>query len=126
MLNQLPNWEKLAKVIIWKQIGELKDKTILDFGSGTGITADYFAADNQVTAIEPSEDMLAQQVNTNGYRQIIGSKDELKKLSSESFDYIFCRFSSLSRNSIVFCPERIIANGSGLRFILCAIIQSFS
>ena len=90
MLNQLPTWEKLAKVIIWKQIGELKDKTILDFGSGTGITADHFAADNQVTAIEPSEDMLAQQVNTNGYRQIIGSTDELKKLPSESFDYIFC------------------------------------
>lgn len=68
MLNQLPAWEKLAKQIIWKQIGELKDKTILDFESGTDITADHFAADNQVTAIDPSEDMLAQQVNTNGHR----------------------------------------------------------
>ena len=78
MLNQLPVWEKLANQIIWKQIGTLNGKTILDFGSGTGITANHFAADNQVTAIEPSEDMLAQQVNTNGYRQIIGSTDELK------------------------------------------------
>ena len=84
MIVQLPTWEKLAKVIIWKQIGELKDKTVLDFGSGTGITADYFAADNQVTAIEPSEDILAQKVNTNSYRQIVGSTDELKKLPSES------------------------------------------
>ena len=58
MLNQLPTWEKLAKVIIWKQIGELKGKTILDFGCGAGITADFFAANNQVTAIEPSEDIL--------------------------------------------------------------------
>ena len=90
MLNQLPTWEKLAKVIIWKQIGELKGKAILDFGSGTGITANHFATDNQVTAIEPSENMLAQQVNTNGYRQIVGSTEELKKLPSESFDYIFC------------------------------------
>lgn len=90
MLHQLPVWEKLAKVIIWKQIGELKGKTILDFGSGIGITADHFAADNQVTAIEPSEDMLAQQVNKNGYRQIVGSTEELKKLPSDSFDYIFC------------------------------------
>ncbi|MEE0964752.1 MAG: class I SAM-dependent methyltransferase, partial [Ruminococcus bromii] len=90
MIDQLPTWEKLAKVIIWKQIGELKDKTILDFGSGTGITADHFAADNQVTAIEPSEDMLAQQVNTNGYRLIVGSTNELKKLPSDSFDYILC------------------------------------
>ncbi len=90
MVNQLPTWEKLAKVIIWKQIGELKGKTILDFGSGTGITADHFAADNQVTAIEPSEDMLAQQVNINSYQQIVDGTKELKKLPSESFDYIFC------------------------------------
>lgn len=90
MLNQLPTWEKLAKEIIWQQIGELKDKTILDFGSGTGITSDYFAADNHVIAIEPSEDMLAQQVNTNGYRQIVGSLDELRKITSNSFDYILC------------------------------------
>ena len=90
MLNQLPIWEKLAKQVIWKQIGELKCKTILDFGSGEGITADFFAAENQVIAIEPSADMLAQQVNKNGYRQIVGSTDELKKLPSDSFDYIFC------------------------------------
>ena len=34
--------------------------------------------------------MLAKQVNTNGYQQIIGSTDELKNLPSECFDYIFC------------------------------------
>ena len=90
MLNQLPVWEKLAKVIIWKQIGALKGKTILDFGSGIGITADHYATENKVIAIEPSEETLANQVNTNGYQQIIGSTKELKKLPSESFDYIFC------------------------------------
>lgn len=90
MLNLLPTWEKLAKVIIWKQIGELKGKTILDFGSGTGITADHFASNNQVTAIEPSEDILAQRINTNVYKQIVGSTEKLKKLPSNSFDYILC------------------------------------
>ena len=90
MLNQLPVWEKLAKVIIWKQIGELKGKTILDFGSGTGITPNHYATDNKVIAVEPSEEMLAKQVNTNGYQQIIGSTDELKNLPSECFNYIFC------------------------------------
>ena len=90
MLNQLPVWEKLAKEIIWKQIGELKGKNILDFGSGTGITANHYAENNQVVAIEPSEEMLEKQVNTNGYQQFIGSIDVLKKLQSESFDYIFC------------------------------------
>ena len=54
MQNQLPVWEKLAKVIIWKQIGELKGKTILDFGSGTGITPNHYATDNNVIAVEPS------------------------------------------------------------------------
>lgn len=86
MHNQLPVWENLAKQIIWHQIGKLKGKTILDFGSGTGITANHFAVDNLVTAIEPSEDMLTQQVNTNSYHQIVGSTDELKKLPSNSFD----------------------------------------
>ena len=90
MLNQLPVWEKLAKEIIWKQIGELKGKNILDFGSGMGITANHYAENNQVVAIEPSEEMLEKQVNTNGYQQFIGSIDVLKKLQSESFDYIFC------------------------------------
>ena len=111
MINQLPTWEKLAKVIIWQQIGELKGKTILDFGSGAGITANHFAADNQVTALEPSADMLAQQVNTNGYRQIIGSTDELKKLPSDSFDYIFCH------NVLEYADDRKIIVGEFYRLL---------
>lgn len=90
MLNQLPTWEKLAKEIIWNQIGELIGKTILDYGSGTGITANHFAERNNVIAIEPSEDMLEKQVNINNYQQLIGSLDELKKLQNDSFDYIIC------------------------------------
>ena len=111
MIDQLPIWEKLAKLIVWKQIGELKGKTILDFGSGTGITADRFAADNQVTAIEPSEDMLAQEVNTNGYRLIVGSTNELKKLPSDSFDYIFCH------NVLEYADDRKIIVGEFYRLL---------
>ena len=111
MLNQLPVWEKLAKQIIWKQIGEVTGKTILDFGSGTGITADYYAANNQVTAIEPSADMLAQQVNLNGYRQIVGSTDKLKKLPSDSFDYIFCH------NVLEYADDREIIVGEFHRML---------
>lgn len=111
MLNQLPVWEKFAKQIIWKQIGELKGKKILDFGSGAGITANHFASDNQVTAIEPLADMLAQQVNTNGYRQIIGSTDELKKLPNNSFDYIFCH------NVLEYADDREIIVGEFYRLL---------
>ena len=111
MLNQLPVWEKLAKEIIWQQIGELKGKTILDFGSGTGITADYFAADNQVIAIEPSADMLAHQVNNISYRQIVGSTDELKKLPSDSFNYILCH------NVLEYAYDREIIVGEFYRLL---------
>ena len=111
MINQLPTWEKLAKQIIWKQIGELHGMAILDFGSGTGITADYFATSNQVTAIEPSADMLAQQVNNNGYRQIVGSTDELKKLPSDSFDYILCH------NVLEYADDREIIVGEFYRLL---------
>lgn len=33
-LSELPAWERLFKEIIWKQLGEIKDQCILDFGSG--------------------------------------------------------------------------------------------
>ena len=111
MLNQLPTWEKLAKVIIWQQIGELKGKTILDFGSGAGITANHFAADNQVTALEPSKDMLANQVNANCYRQIVGSTEKLKKLPSNSFDYILCH------NVLEYVNDREIIVGEFYRLL---------
>ena len=111
MLNQLPVWEKLAKVIIWKQIGTLKGKTILDFGSGIGITADHFSADNNVIAVEPSEEMLTNQVNTNGYQQIIGSTDKLKELPSNSFDYILCH------NVLEYVNDREIIVGEFYRLL---------
>ena len=90
ILEKLPVWERLAKEIFWKQVGELKGMTILDFGSGKGVTANHYAAGNDVTAVEPSSEILAERVDTNSYCQIIGSTDELKKLVSESFDFIIC------------------------------------
>ena len=57
-ITNLPAWERLLKRIVWKQIGDLKDKYILDFGSGEGASADHFAKENKVVAIEPWEEML--------------------------------------------------------------------
>ena len=58
-LSELPAWERLFKRIVWQQMGDISGKRILDFGSGEGITADRFAASNEVIAIEPSEAMLS-------------------------------------------------------------------
>ena len=51
-LTDLPAWERLFKKIIWNQLGDIKGKCILDFGSGEGVTADHFAEQNDVVAVE--------------------------------------------------------------------------
>jgi len=53
-ITELPAWERLFKKMVWEQLGAPEGKTILDFGSGEGITANHFAMKNEVTAIEPS------------------------------------------------------------------------
>ena len=88
--HNLPTWEKLAKVLIWQQLGDIKGKTILDYGSGQGITANYLARNNNVIAIEPSEKMLENTVCDHPYKQLIGSYEILKIIESESTDIIIC------------------------------------
>lgn len=88
--HNLPTWEKLAKELIWQQLGETKGKTILDFGSGQGITANYYARDNKVIAIEPSEKMLENAVRDFPYQQLNGSYEVLKTIESELADIIIC------------------------------------
>lgn len=58
-IKELPEWERLFKKIICQQLGNISGNKILDFGSGEGITANHFAINNNVTAIEPSEEVLA-------------------------------------------------------------------
>lgn len=89
-INDLPPWECLMKRIVWEQLGKIVDKKILDFGSGIGVTANYLAVNNEVTAIEPSEESVNERWEDNQYEQIIGSTEELRKLANESFDMIIC------------------------------------
>ena len=90
MSENLPTWELLSKQMIWKQLGSIHNKKILDFGSGNGVTASFYAKDNKVIAIEPSEEVLVNRVCDNDYKQITGSTKELKQFENESFDVIFC------------------------------------
>lgn len=68
----------------------MRHQEILDFGSGFGVTANHFAADNQVTAIEPSEELVQLRFSEYDYKQLIGSLDCLKQQPSEQYDVIFC------------------------------------
>ena len=89
-IAELPAWERLFKKIVWKQIGNLEGKKILDFGSGEGITANYFANRNDVTAIEPSKEMLSNAWKDYEYTQIIGDVSALSVFNDEAFDIIIC------------------------------------
>ena len=62
--RELPPWEMLMKRSVWLQMGTLQGKRILDFGSGAGITTNYFARENEVIAVEPSkEDVLIRRTD---------------------------------------------------------------
>ena len=89
-ITELPAWEKLFKKIVWEQLGNPEGKKILDFGSGEGITANHFAKKNDVTAIEPSEEMLSNAWKDNEYNQIVGDVNALFLFEDETFDIIIC------------------------------------
>ena len=89
-LTELPAWERLLKRMIREQLGEIRDKRILDFGSGEGITADRLAAENDVVAVEPSEEMLANAWRDNQYEQIIGDVSALTRFADGEFDMVIC------------------------------------
>jgi len=82
-------WGKLFYKLVWHNI-DCEGKKILDFGSGFGITADYFAKSNDVTAIEPNEEMLKHRFCNNEYSQIVGGIEKLGKVPSQSYDVIIC------------------------------------
>ncbi len=89
-ITELPAWERLFKKIVWKQLGNIEGKKILDFGSGEGITANHFAEKNDVTAIEPSEEMLSNAWTDYEYTQIVGDISTLDTFNDETFDIIIC------------------------------------
>lgn len=80
-------WGKLFYKLVWHNI-DCEGKSILDFGSGFGVTADYFAKNNEVTAIEPNEGLLKYKYSNNEYRQVIGGIEQLRKIPEQSFDMV--------------------------------------
>ncbi len=89
-IDKLQPWDALLKKIVLTQLGNIKGKRILDFGSGTGFTANYFAQDNEVIAIEPCEEAVKDRYCDYEYQQMVGSIDMLKKFENETFDIILC------------------------------------
>ena len=89
-LSELTDWDRLLKKILWSQLENIKEKKILDFGSGEGITANHFAKDNEVVAVEPWEDMLQNRWQDYDYLQIKGDISAIAEMQNNSFDVVFC------------------------------------
>ena len=87
-LNQ--PWGKLYYDILFAQLAHIKNKEVLDFGSGFGLVADFLAQNNQVTAIEPNDEMIAERQQNFHYQQLQGSLEMLKDIPSAHFDLIIC------------------------------------
>jgi len=49
-------WGMLFYKMVWKQLGNISGLKVLDFGSGFGISANHYAKDNIVIAVEPNID----------------------------------------------------------------------
>lgn len=89
-MSELTDWDRLLKRILWNQLGDINNKRILDFGSGEGITANYFAKDNEVVAVEPWEEMLQNRWQDYEYLQIQGDITAIAEMEDNSFDVVFC------------------------------------
>ncbi len=89
-MSELTDWDRLLKRILWSQLGDIKGKKILDFGSGEGITANYFAKDNEVVAVEPWEEMLQNRWQDFRYVQVQGDISAVAEMEDNSFDMVFC------------------------------------
>lgn len=82
-------WGKLFYQLAWHNI-ECQGKRILDFGSGFGKTANHFAKNNRVVAVEPNREMLEHRFTDNHYEQIVGSVEVLKNMPGQFYDVIIC------------------------------------
>lgn len=89
-LTEIPAWERLMKRMVWEQMDFPKGEKILDFGSGEGITANHFAGENRVTAVEPWEEMLKNRWQDYPYEQIAGDLSALRQFPDGCFDKVIC------------------------------------
>lgn len=82
-------WGKIQYEITFAQLAHLKNKKILDFGSGIGLVSKFLAENNEVIAIEPEKELLFAYSN-HTYEKILGSLEQVEKFESESFDIVLC------------------------------------
>ncbi len=118
--NLIAPWELLQKKMTWEQLNFIHNKRVLDFGSGNGMTADHFALDNEVIAIEPDKRMIENRFSVNEYIQITGGLEDIRNFEDESFDVVLCHNVleyALERGVIIKEFARILKKGGCLSIL---------
>lgn len=97
-------WGRMFYDMIYNQLDLRDDKQldILDFGAGFCVTANHYAKNHNVTAIEPSNDMLSIRLKENDFTLINGGIEIVKDMPSDSFDLVICH------NVLEYVPDREI------------------
>ena len=85
-------WGRMFYEMIYKQLNITNDKRIriLDFGAGFCITANHYAKNHDVVAVEPNEEMYSLRVEENEYTLITQGLDYLKTVPDISIDFVIC------------------------------------
>ena len=85
-------WGKMFYELIYKQLNipDERKLRILDFGAGFCITANHYARNHEVIAIEPNEEMYSLRVEENEYTLSTQGLDYLKTLPDNSIDLVLC------------------------------------
>ncbi|WP_026508531.1 class I SAM-dependent methyltransferase [Butyrivibrio sp. MC2013] len=85
-------WGRMFYEMIFKQLIITNDKRIriLDFGAGFCITANHYAKNHDVVAVEPNEEMYSLRVEENEYTLITQGLDYLKTVPDNSIDFVIC------------------------------------
>ena len=85
-------WGKMFYELIYKQlnISDKKRIRILDFGAGFCITANHYAKNHDVIAVEPNEKMYNLRVEGNDYTLITQGLDYLMTVPDCSMDVVLC------------------------------------
>ena len=78
--------------LIYKQLNIPDDKRIriLDFGAGFCITANHYARNHEVFAVEPNEEMYSLRIEKSDYTLIRQGLDYLKTVPDNSVDVAIC------------------------------------
>ena len=85
-------WGRMFYELIYKQLNipEENKIRILDFGAGFCITANHYAKNHEVIAVEPNEEMHNLRVEGNNYTLIPQGLEYLKSISDNSIDVVLC------------------------------------